>query len=101
MSKEINLDGTETSIIKALGFGSGEMSGATLASLASELGSAELIDTVKGLISVGYVSCDRSFQDEEEFKVVNFHINSGYARELKEALNPGRPQPKSRRVRRE
>jgi hypothetical protein len=102
MSKDINLDGTEVSIIKALGFGSGEKSGETLASLVSDLAPVELIDTMKGLVTMGYVSCDTaSFQTQEEFEKANFHINSGYARELKETLNPSARPQKSRRVRRE
>ena len=103
MSREINLDGTEVSILKAIGFGSAEVSGQALAMLVADLEPAEVIDTVKGLVAMGYVSCDNpSLQSREEFEKANFHINSGYARELKESLKPStRPPQKSRRVRRE
>jgi hypothetical protein len=34
-------------------------------------------------------------------KNVYFHVNSGYARELKDAMDPNPDRPKSRRMRRE
>ena len=103
MSREINLDGMEISIIKALGFGSGEISGEALIGLVADLEEAELVDTLKGLMVMGYVSADKnSFRAGDEFRATNFHVNSGYSRELKDALNPSaREKPKSRRVRRE
>jgi hypothetical protein len=101
MGRDINLDGSEVTIIKALGFGGGEISGESLLQKIPELQFADLVDTLRGLVSMGYVNADKgSFQAEEEFKKVNFHVNSGYSRDLRDALDP-RPQTKSRRVRRE
>jgi len=100
--REINLDGGEVSIIKALGLGSSEMLGEDLMDkVSSEMLPAELIDVVKGLISVGYVDADKSsFYNMDEFKVIYFRVNSGYAKDLREALAP-QQKTKSRRVRRE
>jgi hypothetical protein len=100
--REINLDGGEVSIIKALGF-SGEMNGEDLmAKLGGELIPAELIDTLKGLIAIGYVEADKSgFYKEEDLKAIHFRVNSGYGKDLREALNPQPQKPKSKRVRRE
>lgn len=101
--REINLDGGEISIIKALGVGSGEMSGEDLiAKLGGELVPAELIDTLKGLMTMGYVEADKNaFYDLEDLEQIHFRVNSGYSKDLREALDP-RPQPKkSKRVRRE
>lgn len=101
--REINLDGGEISVIKALGVGSGEMSGEDLISrLGGELVPAELIDTLKGLMMMGYVEADRNaFYNVDELKAIHFRVNSGYSKDLREALNP-QPQPKkSKRVRRE
>ena len=102
--REINLDGGEISIIKALGLSSAEMVGEDLmAKVSADLLPAEIIDTVKGLISQGYVDCDKSsFYNLDEFKVVHFQVNSGYAKDLRESLDPRtQRQTKSRRVRRE
>jgi len=101
---EINLDGAEVSILKALGFGSSDVSGSDLADRVADLEEAELIDAVKGLITMGYIVTDRqSFYDKESMASASFHINSGYSRELKEAIDPraGNEKPKSKRVRRE
>jgi hypothetical protein len=100
--REVNLDGTETSIIKAIGIGGGEISGATLMERCPELAEAELIDTLKGLMSLGYVDADRnSFYKKEELESNVFRVNSGYSKELKDALNPRPEKAKSKRVRRE
>ena len=100
--RDINLDGGEVSIIKALGF-SGEMTGEDLAArLGGDLETSELIDTLKGLISVGYIEAEKNaFYSLDDLRTTHFRVNSGYSKELREALNPRPQQPKSRRVRRE
>ena len=100
----IHLDGGEVTVLKAIGLGGSSVSGETLLERVHGLEEAELMDTIRGLIMLGYLSCDkRSLHDLKDIGVANFHVNSGYARELKEALDPrARKQPRrSRRVRRE
>jgi hypothetical protein len=100
---EINLDGGEISILKALGLGGSEITGEELMEKVPDLMEAELIDSIKGLIMMGYVVADRrSFYDEEGLKLTKFCVNSGYAKDLKAAMDPrtGR-EAKSKRVRRE
>jgi hypothetical protein len=100
--RDINLDGTEVTIIKALGFGSNDVSGEDLIALTAELPEAELIDSLKGLMSLGYVTADKTgFYKKEDMEKVFFRINSGYSKDLKEALNPKPEKAKSKRVRRE
>lgn len=99
---EIHLDGGEISVIKAIGLSGGSVSGQTLQERLPSMDRLELADTLKGLIMFGYVNCDtHSFRDLEEFQKADFHVNSGYARELKYAINPSSRPKKSRRVRRE
>ena len=104
MSKgnDINLDGSEISVIKAIGLGGTEVDGATLIERLRDYESAELIDTLQGLVAMGYVEADKStFHNKEEYEKTHFRVNSGYARDLKESMDP-RPEPKkSKRVRRE
>jgi glyceraldehyde-3-phosphate dehydrogenase/erythrose-4-phosphate dehydrogenase len=100
---DIHLDGTETTIIKALGLSGSTVDGKTLVERASGLMEAELLDAVQGLIDMGYVSCDtsgtlRTIKDMEE---TAFRVNSGYLKEIREALNPRAHEKKSKRVRRE
>ena len=98
----IILDGGEISILKALGFGGGEIAGEQLLEKVPDLAIAEVIDALGGLVQMGYVMSDKiSFNNADEFKKTNFHTNSGYARELKDAMDPKDEKPRSRRVRRE
>lgn len=102
MSRGLNLDGVEISVIKALGFSGGDISGRQLMERVTDLEEAELIDTLKGLIAIGYVVSDKAtFRNKEELEAAHVSVNSGYARDLKEALNPRPEKPKSKRVRRE
>ena len=101
-SREINLDGTEISVIKALGFGNSDTLGADLIANCSDLPIAELIDCLQGLMSIGYVTADKSgFYKREDMEKVWFRVNSGYMKDLREALDPRPEQKKSKRVRRE
>jgi hypothetical protein len=101
--REINLDGGEISIIKALGMSSSEVLGEDLITKVSiDLAPAEVIDTIKGLIAMGYVDADKSgFYSVEDLKPIYFRINSGYSKDLRDALDPQPNRVKSRRVRRE
>ena len=100
--RELNLDGGETSVIKAIGLSGSEVSGEELIARCPELESAELIDTLKSLIMLGYVVSDaNSFHSLDELKRNSFHVNSGYSKELRESMNPQQAKPKSKRVRRE
>lgn len=101
-SNDINLDGSEISVIKAIGLHGAEVSGATLLERLPDYVVAELVDALHGLIGMGYVESDKhSYHRTEDFEKTLFRINSGYAHDLKEALDP-RPEPKkSKRVRRE
>jgi hypothetical protein len=101
---EIHLDGAEISILKAIGLGGTSIDGETLIERVKSLAEAEIMDSIRGLITLGYLNCDkRSLHDLKDIGISNFHVNSGYARDLKEALDPrSRQKPKrSRRVRRE
>jgi hypothetical protein len=102
---EINLDGGEKEIVKAIGVGSGGISGRQLIERMSEIEEAELISALKGLLNFGYIVADKqSFHCMKDVEQAEFSINSGYSRELKEALDPRLRKDenqRSRRVRRE
>ena len=101
-SSDLNLDGVEITILKAIGLSGGEVLGETLIERLPDFGSAELSDALQGLIAMGYVDCDRSsLHSKEELEKAHFHVNSGYSRDIKDAMDPKTDRPKSRRVRRE
>jgi hypothetical protein len=102
MAGNINLDGGEITILKALGLGGSEITGEQLMSRIPDQAPAELIDSIQSLVMMGYVVSDTAgFKKLEDLKNARLHVNSGYARELKEAMDPTPEHPKSRRVRRE
>ena len=102
MGREISLDGAETSVIKSLGIGSGDTEGSVLVERCGDMDFSELCDTLQGLVQVGFVDADSdSFHDRKKFERVHFRVNSGYAKELKEALDPTPQAKQSKRVRRE
>lgn len=102
MAHEIQLDGAEISVIKAIGIGGGEVDGGTLMQRTKGLDLNALIDTLKGLIDVGYVDGGSSaFSTQEELEKAAFRVNSGWAKDLLEALDPTDEPKKSKRVRRE
>jgi hypothetical protein len=101
---DITLDGGETTIIKALGFSGTHMDGETLLEKMGPFDDMEFLDTLKGLIDVGYVMSDkRALHSIDDVKNATFFVNTGYSRDLRDALDPRRKQREkpSRRVRRE
>ena len=102
MARELHLDGSEITILKALGVGSAEQSGEDLMKKIPNMDVATLSSTLRDLMLVGYINADKnSFYQDEEFKATNFQVNPGYAKDLRDALEPDEPKPRSRRVRRE
>lgn len=101
--REIQLDGGEVTMVKAIGVGGGTTSGEDLVVRVTGMESAEFIDTLEGLIMMGYVISDKqAFRSLDDVKVATFHVNSGYSKALKESVDPrSKPEKKSRRVRRE
>jgi len=97
----INLDGGEVSIIRTLGFGGAPMMGRDLKSRMSGMEDAELYDILQTLIAVGYVCANRDLSRVEDIDRATFFTNPGYAKELKEALDPRAKEPPTRRVRRQ
>jgi len=103
---EINLDGGEKEVIKALGIGGSGMGGRQLLARVGGMEEAELVSTIRGLVMMGYIVADKqSFTQIEDIEHAEFHVNSGYARDLKEALDPrlrrARKEQRNRRARRQ
>jgi hypothetical protein len=103
---DINLDGGEKEILKAVGTSGSPMSGKNLLARVTGMEEAEFISTMRGLLMMGYLLADKqSFHTFEDVELAEFRINSGYARDLKEALDPRlkreRKEQRGRRVRRQ
>jgi hypothetical protein len=103
---DINLDGGEKEIIKAIGIGGAPIGGKQLLAQVTGMEEAEFLSTLRGLLDFGYVLADKqAFHDFNDVEHAEFRINAGYARDIKEALDPrlkrARMEQKKRRVRRE
>ena len=99
---DIYLDGGEIAIVKAIGIGGSAITGADILDRAKNLDIYEAMDVLKGLMMTGYVICDRdSFRDNDDFREAEFHINSGYTKALKLAIDPDSEPKKPKRIRRE
>ena len=101
MHREINLSGGEITLLKSMGLSGTPIHGRLLVDHVGEIAEAEFLDELDGLISMGYVLSDRvNVRTMEDVERAIFRVNASYARDLKDALNPGRREPERRRRRR-
>jgi len=102
MRREINLSGGEITLLKTMGLSGTPVYGKLLIERIGEMESAEFLDELTGLISQGYVLCDKvNLRTMEDVEHARFRVNASYARDLRDALNPSRRrEEKSRRRRR-
>ena len=91
MQREIKLDGGEITVLKTLGLSGAQMYGKLLTDRMEEMETAEFLDTLNGLISHGYVLSNKvNLRTMEDVERAFFRVNSAYAHDLRDALNPGR-----------
>ena len=102
-SRHDQLSGGEITILKAIGLSGSQVAGKFLIERIEEVEAGELIDTLGGLVEMGYLLSTkvniRTMQDVERS---SFRVNPSYAHDLKDALDPyrRREQEKHRRRRR-
>jgi hypothetical protein len=101
MSREINLSGGDISVIKALGLTGSPVNGLKLLERLNDMGVAELLDTLDGLMMFDYVVSDVDpIRRKEDLEHANIKVNTTHIRDLREALNPQRKEITPRRQRR-
>ena len=101
VSREINLSGGEITLLKTLGLSGAAVPGSALLERMAELETGEVIDTLGGLLTMGYVLANRvNIRTAEDIGRAMFRVNQSYARELREALHPGHRESHERRRRR-
>src|ERR1700759_4469035 len=89
MPREIKLDGSEITILKAIGLGGGAIGGKALPGRVRDMEIAELLDSLQGLISFGYILSSKvNLRTTEDLEKTDLRVNQAYARDLKEALYP-------------
>jgi hypothetical protein len=101
MHREINLSGGEITLLKTMGLSGAPVYGKLLVERIGEMESAEFLDELNGLISVGYVLSDKvTLRTMEDVERAVFRVNASYARDLRDALTPGRRREREGRRRR-
>ena len=102
MKREINLDGGEISILKAIG-SAGQVSGKVLLARVGDLSEAEFVQTLSGLISQDYVVSNRvNIRSLKDAETAFFRVNPSVGKDLRSAMKPGlrRDEERGRRQRR-
>jgi hypothetical protein len=101
MHREINLSGGEITLLKSLGLSGTPTLGRLLVERVGDREQAEFLDDLSGLISQGYILSDKAIvRTMEDVERSVFRVNSSYARDLKDALHPGRTREREPRRRR-
>lgn len=77
-------------MLKALGLSGAPLYGKLFIDRMKEMGSAEFLDILGGLLATGYVLSSKvNVVKLEEAERSSFRVNSGYAKELRDAMRPG------------
>ena len=101
MKREIKLSGGEITLLKTMGLSGMPVYGKLLIERIGEMESAEFLDELTGLMSQGYVLCDKvNVRTMEDVEHAVFRVNASYARDLRDALHPGRRREEKGRRRR-
>ena len=101
MKREINLNGGEITLLKTLGLSGTPTYGKLLVEHIGEMDQGEFLDELSGLIEQGYVLSDKvNVRTMEDVERAVFRVNASYARDLKEAIHPGRRREEKGRRRR-
>ena len=103
MGHEIQLSGGEITILKAIGLSGAAMAGKFLLDQIEEVEAGEFIDTLAGLVAMGYLLATKvNIRTLEDIERASFRVNPSYAHDLKDALDPSRRREgeKQRRRRR-
>jgi hypothetical protein len=101
VSRELHLDGGEISLLKTLGLTGSPMPGKFLVERTHEMETGEFIDTLQGLISMGYVLSSRvNVHTIADVEHAFFRVNPSYSHALRESIHPSRTQETTQRRRR-
>ena len=97
MGREIRLGGGEISLLKKIGLSGTQVYGKILLDRIDEMEPAEFLDTLTGLIEQDYVVSNKvGLRSIEDVERAAFSVNSVYAKDLRDALNPGRKREEER-----
>ncbi|MEN3368236.1 MAG: hypothetical protein V7609_379 [Verrucomicrobiota bacterium] len=97
MGREIKLDGGEISLLKKIGLSGTQLNGKQLIDRIEEMETGEFLDTLCGLIDQGYVLSNKvNIRVMEDVEKAFFRVNTVYAKDLQDAVNPSRRRERER-----
>jgi hypothetical protein len=100
MGREIKLDGGEISILKKIGLSGSPLMGKLLVDRIEEMETGEFLDSLSGLIDLGYVLSNKvNIRLMEDVEKASFRVNPTYAKDLQDAVNPSRRRDRERQER--
>jgi hypothetical protein len=98
---EIHLSGGEITIVKAIGLTGSAMGGKFLLDRIDEVEAGEFLDTLEGLLAMGYLLATKvNIRTLEDVERASFRVNPSYAHDLKDAMHPHRKRDEERQRRR-
>ena len=101
VGREIQLSGGEITILKAIGLTGTAVAGKFLLDRMEEVEAGEFIDTLEGLLAMGYLLATKvNIRTLEDVERASFRVNPSYAHDLKDALDPHRRRDEERQRRR-
>jgi hypothetical protein len=100
MGREIKLDGGEISILKKIGLSGSPLLGKLLIDRIEEMETGEFLDSLCGLIDLGYVLANKvNIRLMEDVEKASFRVNPSYTKDLQDAVNPSRKRERERQER--
>lgn len=91
MGHQIQLSGGEITILKAIGLSGSATAGKFLLDRIEEVEAGEFIDTLRGLMAMGYLLANKvNVRTLEDVERTSFRVNPSYVHDLKDALDPSR-----------
>jgi hypothetical protein len=97
MARDIKLDGGEISILKKIGLSGSPLYGKLLIDRIDEMENGEFLDTLSGLIDMGYVISNKvNIRKMEDVEKAFFRVNPTYSKDLQDAVNPSRKRERER-----
>ncbi|MEY2494557.1 MAG: hypothetical protein QOJ45_1049 [Verrucomicrobiota bacterium] len=97
MGREIKLDGGEISLLKKIGLSGSPLMGKLLLDRIEEMETGEFLDTLCGLIDLGYVVSNKvNIRLMADVEKAFFRVNPTYSKDLQDAVNPSRRRERER-----
>ena len=97
MPREIILGGSEISLLKKIGLSGAQMYGKMLIDRVEGMENQEFLDTLIGLIDQDFVLSNKvNIRLIEDVERAFFRVNAAHAKDLRDAVNPGRKRDRER-----